>query len=419
MRLNSKAGVYAVLFSTIILPLFTLTASRAYGAFPITSPVTSPVTPTPTIPVTPPFTPSPTPTPVWTSTPTPTPRPITQVTIYEPFNQLDPSKWNWSGTMGSMASIDNQRLRSDVPVGADGVGGNDIVVQALINYQIPQITGDFSVEVDLLGISTESGWQELKFSPAGSISVRRSKVGSSEFIEVWTSPDNTPANSTKIVSRPIQLNSPQRVKLQRTGNEFLVYLYDGTSSTFVNILDMLYSPLNGDGTFPRLVVENSGAYPATTGFFDNYYAVANVLGNYGTPTPTPSMSPTPTPIATSTPTPSASATPSPTPSPVANVAPVITTRSLPIAHGGRRYSMNISVYDVNINDTVAINTTGLPSWLNNVTCTTNVSAQRKTYNCTYSGIAPRRFGIFKIKVTARDQAGGVTSKSFVLTVTPW
>ena len=409
MRLNSKTGVYAILFSTIIIPLFTLTASRAYGAFPITAPITSPVTPTP-IPVTPPFTPSPTP----TLSPTPTPRPGTLITIYEPFITLDSAKWNWSGTTGSGASIDNQRLKASVSQGSDGVGGNDIVVQALVNYQIPQITGDFSVEVDLLGVTTENGWQELKFSPNGSISVRRSKVGSSEFIEVWTSPDNTPANSTKAVSRPIQFNSPQRVKLQRTGNEILVYLYDATSGTFVNILDMLYAPLLGDGTFPRLVVENAGTFTATTGFFDNYYATGTML-NVATPTPT--ISPTPTP--SMSPTPSPTVAPTPTASPVANVAPVITTRSLPVAHGGRRYSMTISAYDTNTSDVVTINTTGLPAWLNRVSCTTQVTSLRKIYTCTYSGVAPRRFGTFKVKVTAKDQAGGVASKTFTLTVLPW
>lgn len=420
MRLNTKAGVYAILFSTIILPLFTFAASRAYGAFPITAPVTSPVTPTPTVPVTPPFTPSPTPVFTPTGTPTPTPTPGTPVSIYEPFNLLDPAKWNWSGSVGSDASIDNQRLKASVSQGQDSVGGNDIVVQALVNYQIPQITGDFSAEVDLLGVTTENGWQELKFSPSGSISVRRAKVGSSEFIEVWTSPDNTPANSTKIVSRPIQLNSPQRVKLQRSGNEILVYLYDGTSGTFVNILDMLYSPLLGDGTFPRLVVENAGTYPATTGYFDNYYAAGTML-NAATPTPTatPTVSPTATPTATPISTPSVSPTPTATATPIANVAPVITTRSLPVAHGGRRYSMTITVYDVNVNDRVTINATGLPSWINNVSCTTNVTSQRKTYACTYSGLAPRRFGVFRIKVTANDQVGGVTSRVFTLTALPY
>ncbi len=411
MRLNSKTGVLALISSTVILPLFFL-ASGAYGAYPVTAPVTSPVTPTPTLPVTPPFTPSPTPVFTPTGTPTPTPRPATPVSIYEPFNLLDPAKWNWSGTVGSDASIDNQRLKASVSQGQDGVGGNDVVVQALVNYQIPQITGDFSAEVDLLGVTSENGWQELKFAPSGSISVRRAKVGSSEFIEVWTSPDNTPANSTKIVSRSIQFNSPQRVKLQRSGNEILVYLYDATNGTFVNILDMLYSPLLGDGTFPRLVVENTGTYPDTIGYFDNYYATGTML-NVATPTPSPTVAPTATPSST----PSASPTPSATP--VANVAPVITTRSIPVAHGGRRYSMTITVYDLNVGDTVAINTSGLPKWLNNVTCTANVTATRKTYKCTYSGIAPRKFGTFRLTTTARDQAGGAASKRFILTLLPW
>lgn len=409
MRLNSKTGVLALISSTVILPLFFL-ASGAYGAYPVTAPVTSPVTPTPTLPVTPPFTPSPTPVFTPTGTPTPTPRPATPVSIYEPFNLLDPAKWNWSGTVGSDASIDNQRLKASVSQGQDGVGGNDVVVQALVNYQIPQITGDFSAEVDLLGVTSENGWQELKFAPSGSISVRRAKVGASEFIEVWTSPDNTPTNSTKIVSKSIQLNSPQRVRLQRSGNEILVYVYDGVSGTFVNILDMIYGPLLGDSTLPRLVVENGGSYPATTGYFDNYTASATMVGHVATPTPTatPTQSPTPSPTATST----------PTTTPIANVAPVISTKNLPVAHGGRRYSMTITVYDVNVTDTVAINTTGLPVWLNSVSCTNKVVSGRKVYNCTYSGVAPRRFGIFRVRTTARDQAGAVASKNFTLTVLP-
>lgn len=231
-------------------------------------------------------------------TPPTTPLPF-NTTISDSFDgtgSLDFTKWSLSGSLGSKAVLENNQIKLYIPSGNDSVGGNDVAVQPRINSQIPIITRDFDVSVDLAGVTTKSGWQELKFASSGSISIRRNKTGLAETLEVWTSPDN--ANYTRNVLRnlPTQSN-PLRVKLARVGKELLAYYFEG--NTFVNIMDIEFAPLQGDGVPPRLVVENNTPnYPETTGYFDNYLAYMNVK-NVVTPTPsirpTPTVKPTPTP----------------------------------------------------------------------------------------------------------------------------
>ncbi len=240
----------------------------------------------------------------------------TPIVIQESFTgngPLDPSRWNWSGSTGSNVVLENNRLKMTVPQGHDGVGGNDAVTQALVNYNIPIVAGDFDVSVDLAEVDSTLGWEELKFAPGPSISIRRNKTGSTETIEVWTSVDNTPSTNVKNASVDIPANlGSVRVKLIRTNLGVQAY-YD-FGSDFVPLFLSNMAGLSVNETLPRLVIENgSSTYPATTGFFDNYYASANLVNSESpSPVPTPTLTPSPSPSPTASPTATPSGTPPPT-----------------------------------------------------------------------------------------------------------
>ncbi len=119
------------------------------------------------------------------------------------------------------------------------------------------------------------------------------------------------------------------------------------------------------------------------------------------PTPTPTIRPTPTAI------------PTPTATPTPNIPPVISTNLLPIGYAGKPYKAIIKVYDLNINDRVAIDAVILPPWINDVECAISTANNRKTYTCTYSG-TPRRAGVYTMKVVANDGMGeNVVKKLFI------
>ena len=243
------------------------------------------------------------PTPTATPKITPTPK-LTTMTISESFTgngQIDASRLGWSGSVGTSVLLQSDKLAVSVPQGSTAVGGNNATVFPYINYQIPTIVGDFETTVDLAGINTTSGWEELKFAPGngGSFSIRRNMSNSTETLEVWTSPNNVPSGMGKIASQSLPANSsPLRVKMARIGNEMYAYYYDGSS--FIRITNVNYYPLMGNSSLPHMVVENgSPEYPATIGYFDNYYAEFSISGNNPTASPTASPlphSPTPTPF---------------------------------------------------------------------------------------------------------------------------
>ncbi len=203
---------------------------------------------------------------------------------------LDSTKWNWSGTNGESAALENNQLKMTVSSGRSSAGGNNTVAQALVNSQIPTITGDFDVSVDLTGIETTAGWEALKFAPDPSIEIRRVKVGTAETLEVWTSTTNSPDTTTKNAS----VNIPQgqasvRVRLQRTPTEVIASYDFGSGMT-----QLYSSTMQGlfiDEALPRLTVENLGPdYPPVTVFFDNYSATANMVIQE-TPAPSPTATP--------------------------------------------------------------------------------------------------------------------------------
>lgn len=132
-----------------------------------------------------------------------------------------------------------------------------------------------------------------------------------------------------------------------------------------------------------------------------------------TPPVTPSATPTSTPIPV---TPPVTPTPIPVTPPVNyNSNPVITTNSLPIAHRGKPYFASISFYDSNVQDSLKITISGLPTWLKLNKCTVSTNIFRKTYNCSYTGI-PTKAGFYPLIVTVKDQAGGIATKLLFLSV---
>ena len=537
---SQKLNLIAVIALLLVLPVsvggvLTIKNIRSKASYPITPPLT------------------------------PTPTSGYNFLITRNFDGLDilGRDWNWSGVVGSNAVVDNGRLKLSVPQGTDGIGGNDIVAQVLENGNVPIIVRDFEVTVDLLGVTTESGWQELKFAPGSSISVRRSKNGLAETLEVWTSLTNTPADSVRNVYRSLPNNPPLKVKMVKKGSEMLIYYWEGETGTFVNILDMEYAPEYVSYAIPRLVVENSGPnFPATVGYFDNLEVKANELTYLSTPTSTPTAidlpdlqvtrlelkkvyppqlpcvsyqiqvdvsnrgkspasqsqlrvtlspgqtqainkctstswydqslapipqgdshflnpgqtetytnyfnptntgnvrinaridpyndvpesnelnnslfndytveklyppttprptltaTPSPTSISSSTPTPRPITKPTPTATAIPNSKPVITTWSLPVGRINRNYSVTIVGYDLNIDNSLGMNTTGLPTNFGVKGCTTTIVQNRKVVKCTYTGI-PKKAGIFRIRTTLNDYAGGVAIKNYYLLILPY
>ena len=376
-------------------------------------------------------------------TPTPSPTPIlgtTPISIIETFTgngSIESDKWNWSGSLGSNVTKESDALKVSVSAGQDAVGGNDAVVQALTNFQIPTITGDFDVTVDLAGINSNYGWQELRFVSTGSISIRRSRAGLGETLEVWTSPNNVPSDSTRNVYRsmPVQ-NNPLKVKLARVGNEILAYYHDG--ATYINILGMSYAPISGEGKLPMLVVENSSpSYPATTGYFDNYQARASAINFSGvsptptrvptnTPTPSPSPfpivtpTPSPSPFPTVTPTPTVPSIPTVTPTPSTgpkpkNTPPTFETRSLPFAFINKPYLASITATDPD-RDTMTMTMSGLPKNLRQGICTSSIQRLRpfgSSLTCAITG-SSARMGLSIVTITVKDSKNNTVSRSFPL-----
>lgn len=209
---------------------------------------------------------------------------------------LDSSRWGWTGSAGSQVSIENGRLKAEVLSGNDTMGGNDVTVQNLNNGAAPIITDDFEVIVDLGGVTSGYGYQDLRFSPNGFISIRRVKNGgTTESLEIWTSPDGSPKSSTRTVYRSLPSQSnPLRIKLARKGAEVLAYYLE--NGTYVNFYNVAYQPLSGNGNPPKMGVENMwSSYPATAGYFDNYYGSFTLARQEPAPTPVPSSTPTPKP----------------------------------------------------------------------------------------------------------------------------
>lgn len=243
-----------------------------------------------------------------TTLPTPTPDIVYSKTYIRNFNGQDilSTDWNWSGSNGSNATLENEKLKLSVSSGHDEVGGNDVVAIILDQGYIPYLVGDFDVSIDLYPVNSENGYSELKFVSGGSISIRRSKTGVSEFLEVWLSQDNTPGTSVATVRRSLP-NTGEflRVKMKRVGKEYLIYYWN--QSTFVNILDAEYTYLTNEGMLPTMRVENIGpGYPATDASFDNYTAYVNIRvlpTATATPVATPTFSATPRATATATPAP--------------------------------------------------------------------------------------------------------------------
>jgi hypothetical protein len=277
----------------------------------------------------------------------------------------------------------------------------------------------------------------LKFAPQSSITVRRNKVAGKETLEVWTSTNNDQFEN-KNVSIDIPAGTGNiRVRMVRKGNEIMVYRF--LDNTFVSILDLSMSGLNGDGNLPRLVIQNySPNYSSVTAFFDNYQASAITYSHNlpATPTPpstllptikpTPSLSPKPTirptvrPTVTPTTRPTTRPTAFPTTTPSPRSKPVISTNSLPLARLRFNYSATISGYENSYNAGLSMNIAGLPSGLSYSCSYSNGSPNRSTSSavCKISGVT-RSWGVSRVTIKLTDRFGQITSKTMSLVVLPF
>jgi hypothetical protein len=214
---------------------------------------------------------------------------IIDYSVQEPFTgtgALDLSKWGASGTPGFAAVMESDRLKISIPSGNDNIGGNDAVVFPYINSQISSVTGDFVVSVDLAEIDSTAGWQQIKFWPSSAIAIRRTKIGTSETIDVFTSPSNGPP-WTKSASVDLAPNTGSvKVKMVRVGNEIETH-YD-LGSGFVSLLNISADGYSNEASLPTLGVENvEPEYPGTIAYFDNFSFDGQVYVD-STPTPSPS-----------------------------------------------------------------------------------------------------------------------------------
>lgn len=108
---------------------------------------------------------------------------------------------------------------------------------------------------------------------------------------------------------------------------------------------------------------------------------------------------------------------SPTPTPIANRNPVISTSVLKIARINKSYSVTISGYDLDKNNILSLNSTGFPKEIIKRNCVSGISENKTTISCIYSGI-PKSTGIYPVKITLRDNNGGVRVKTLYFLALP-
>lgn len=99
-----------------------------------------------------------------------------------------------------------------------------------------------------------------------------------------------------------------------------------------------------------------------------------------------------------------------------NNEPVITTESIPDAKFSRRYNATIEGYDLDLNDTLVMQASGLPSGLDLGSCRASISKKDnlRKISCKISGNSGER-GLFNVEVVLKDNRSSV-SKTFVLSV---
>lgn len=252
----------------------------------------------------------------------------TTTTVSDDFNgaSLDTSKWTVvANAAGSTIVQTAGQLKISVPQQAAQDYGS-------LRYT-NEITGDFSIEADLVSTSgVNTGGTELFFSnltgsgtqgPQARVSRLRTNTGErldSEFGGVGLISFNLPANTGSV-----------RAKITRIGNVIQTF-YDLGSG--YQLLASTNSGYTGNGTIELVSVVSAPDFPTQIAVFDNFSAKVNLSGA-ALPTPGTAeactvgftvlaLSPTPTPGPTSTPTPTPTTTPSPTPTPTTSPGPTPT-----------------------------------------------------------------------------------------------
>jgi hypothetical protein len=131
--------------------------------------------------------------------------------------------------------------------------------------------------------------------------------------------------------------------------------------------------------------------------------------------PNPSNTPKPTPTMPVTP-PNPTSTPKPTPKPIpVNHAPVISTWGLPTAILGFHYSATIYGYDMDANDKLKMQISGLPTGLSSK-CDTYINNGKPNVKCQISG-TPKKAGNWNVSIKLTDNAGHTTTSTMKLSVT--
>ena len=174
-------------------------------------------------------------------------------------------------------------------------------------------------------------------------------------------------------------------------------------------------------------VEIQAQYPANKDQGAKFTGVYfNVVDLNSLPTPTPSPSPTPTPSPSPTPTPSPSPTPTPSPSPTpmpspsptpitGNNAPVIATPWLSSTVTTQSYSFQVRGQDADLQDTLSMAATGLPTGLVLGNCNQNSRGASVRITCEIFGTA-QEVGTYYPEIILTDSAGATDSKVYTLVV---
>lgn len=108
------------------------------------------------------------------------------------------------------------------------------------------------------------------------------------------------------------------------------------------------------------------------------------------------------------------ATPPVTP-PIVNNPPIILTDSLPGGKLRQRYNATVIGEDIDLNDSLKMNISGLPKGLKLNRCTKTVQIDKQIINCPISG-RPVQGGSFEVNVMLQDSFGNTTQKVLNLQV---
>jgi hypothetical protein len=406
---SKKIQLIAVIFFVLVIPLtvggaLTIQSIRSRASYPATPPITPPLTPTPTA--------------ISTSTPIPCSQGFA-----DSFDSINTNRWQKCGDGVSISS-------GVLVIKRDEAGTSSTCATSDSISTKESLSGDFVVEMDIPEVYKSGdggGAAAIVFSADNTgttgLNIVRGRKNKNQNKTFYISTTLSSGGNSDTSGQVNLASGPVSVKVERKTGVFSVYYKAGNGS--YTLLKRFQNTLTTPIKNIYLSAINTEYTPAeyTTVKYDNFkISCINVSTTTptatATATSTRTASPSPTAISSSTPTPRPTIKPTSTATAIPNIKPVITTRLLPVGRINRNYSVTIVGYDLNTNNSLAMNTSGLPTSFGFKGCTTTIEQNRKVVRCTYTGIA-RKAGVFGIRTTLDDYAGGVAIKNYYLLILPY